>query len=71
MCEQALAMRTSHHGENQAKANVLEPPTPLVFVQEASVPYTSHNQRRQLAQHHEELIEAVIDTPEVSKSAMA
>jgi len=49
----------------------MEPPAKLEFVQEASVPITSRHQRRQMAQQAEVMVDAVVDTPEVWKSAMA
>ena len=59
-------------GENQAKANVMEPPAEIELVQESSVPTTSrHHQRKLLAQQAEELVTAVVESPEVWKSAMA
>ena len=68
-------MRTSHHGEAQAKANisnVMEPPATIELVQETSVPLLTRRQSRKLlAQQAEGLVTAVVETPEVWKSAMA
>ena len=50
LSNEALAMRSRLHGEEQMKANVLEDPSPIKFAETESVPvYSRHHQRKMLA----------------------